>query len=58
MRKISIQNMDLEKYMSMYGYDYNEGNLFDYPIEELDYILNDTDIANLALIDNRLYEIR
>ena len=58
MRKISIQTMNLDEYMSKFKYEYNEGELFDYPLEELDYILSDTDIESLALIDNRLYELK
>lgn len=57
MRKIEITKMSEKEYMDNYGYEYSEGNLFDYPLEELDYIITDTDIEKLALINNRLYEL-
>lgn len=56
-RDIKIVKMSLEKYLSEFGLEYDEGNLFDYPISELDYIMNDTEIEVLALIGNRLYEL-
>lgn len=56
-RKINIVKIKLEEYLALYGTEYDEGNLFDYPFEELDYIVNETDINNLAIIGNRLYEI-
>lgn len=57
MRKIQIQKMTIKEYMDKYGIQYEEGELFDYPLDELDYIIEDTDIEKLALIDDRLYEI-
>ena len=57
MRKIQIQKMTIKEYMDKYSIQYEEGELFDYPLDELDYIIEDTDIEKLALIDDRLYEI-
>ena len=57
MKKLNIVTMTLNEYMKAYGEEYNDGNLFDYPIEELEYIMQDTDIEKVALIDGRLYEI-
>lgn len=56
-RKINIVKLSLEEYLAAYGVEYDEGNLFDYPFEELDYIINETEISALALIGKRLYEI-
>lgn len=56
-REVKVIKMTMEKYMEQYGEQYNEGELFDYPLEELDYIISDTDIEKVALIEDRLYEI-
>ena len=56
-REVKVIKMTMEKYMEQYGEQYNEGELFDYPLEELDYIVEDTDISTVALIGDRLYEI-
>lgn len=57
MRSVSIIMMDKEDYNNLYGKYYSDGSLFDYPLDELDYIISDTEINNLALIENRLYEL-
>ena len=49
--------MALEDYMDNCGEEYEEGNLFDYSIEELEHIMYHTNISKVALIDGRLYEL-
>lgn len=56
-RKLNIVKLTLEEYLAAHGTEYDEGNLFDYPFEELDYIINETEIDTLALIGKRLYEV-
>lgn len=56
-KQIKIIELKLEEYLAEYGLEYTEGHLFDYPLSELPYIMEETDINHLALINNRLYEI-
>lgn len=56
-RNVSVVIMSLKQYYKKYGMDYKNGDLTDYPLEELDYIIQDTDIEKVALIGNRLFEI-
>lgn len=56
-RKIEIIKLTLEEYMRENGSMYEEGNLWDYPLCELEYIIKETEINKLALIDDRLYEL-
>lgn len=56
-REIKVIQMTVVEYMKNYKEEYEEGNLFDYPLDELDHIVNDTDIEVVALIGDRLYEI-
>lgn len=55
-RNVNIKIMTKEEYMKLYEKDYNDGTYFDYPLDELEYIIQHTEINNLALIDNRLFE--
>lgn len=57
MRQVKVMIMTKEEYMNVYGDRHEEGELFDYPLEEMSYILLDTKIEKLALIEGRLYEI-
>lgn len=56
-REVKVIQMTIVEYMKSYKEEYEEGNLFDYPLDELDHIANDTDIEVVALIGDRLYEI-
>lgn len=56
-REVKVIKMSMEEYMKNHREEYEEGNLFDYPLEELDHIVNDTDIEVVALIGDRLYEV-
>lgn len=56
-RSITIVTMTIEEYRDKYANEYDDGNLFDYPLNELDHVLEDTDIEKLAFIDKRLYEM-
>lgn len=56
-REVKVVNMTLEEYMKGHKDEYDEGNLFDYPLEEIDHILNHTEIEAVALIGDRLYEL-
>lgn len=56
-REVKVIKMSIEEYMENHREEYEEGNLFDYPLDELDHIVNDTDIEVVALIGDRLYEI-
>lgn len=56
-KRLTIITMALEDYMDNCGEEYEEGNLFDYSIEELEHIMYHTNISKVALIDGRLYEL-
>ena len=56
-REVKVIKMTKEAYMNQYGNEYNEGNLFDYPFNEMDHIVNDTEITVVAFIDDRLFEV-
>lgn len=55
-RTVNIKIMTEEEYMNLYKQEYDNGTYFDYPLEELGYILESTEINSLALINNRLFE--
>lgn len=55
-RNVNIKIMSKKEYMNLYGQEYNDGTYFDYPLCELEYIIESTEINNLALIENRLFE--
>ena len=57
-RELTIIKMSFEHYMEKYGYYYEAGELWDYPLSELDYLLSETESTKFALVDNRLYEIK
>lgn len=56
-RQLKVIKMNKEDYFKKYGDAYEEGNLFDYPFNEIDHIINDTDIEVVALIEDRLFEV-
>lgn len=49
-------SMGMEEYRANYGESYDNGELWDYPIEELDYLLDRNDEMVYVLIDGRIYE--
>lgn len=55
---IKIIKMDKNEYFNKYGDKYLNGELWDYPITELEYLCNECYNSIYALIDNRLYEIK
>lgn len=58
MRILKVYKMnsnDYDRALFIRGHDKEE--LWDYPLEEIDHILNDTDIEEVALIGDRLYEL-
>ena len=57
MKELKIIEMSEEKYFELYGEQYEEGDLWDYPLDEIEYIIHNTNIEKVALINNRLYEI-
>lgn len=56
MKKLEIITMTKEEYFKEYGSDYEDGMLWDYPLEELDHLLEDGTVEVYALIEGRLYE--
>lgn len=56
-RVVQVVIMDQEEYMEKHGEEYDKGELWDYPLEELEHIIVDTDINKVALIDDRLFEL-
>ena len=57
MKNLEIIEMSEEKYFELYGEQYEDGDLWDYPLDEIEYIIHNTNIEKVALINNRLYEI-
>ena len=56
-RKIEIIAMNFDDYMEKYGYYYEAGELWDYPLSEIDYLLCESESTRFALVDDRLYEV-
>lgn len=54
---ISIVSFTLEKYMGMFKGKYDNGELFDYPMEEFNYIKENIKPTRLALVEDRLYQL-
>ena len=57
MKELKIIEMSEEKYFELYGEQYEDGDLWGYPLDEIEYIIHNTNIEKVALINNRLYEI-
>lgn len=57
MEGLLIVDMEREMYKTIFGYDYECGILWDYPLEELDYLQEEHEGMIFARLDDgRLYE--
>lgn len=54
---MQIIKMNMEEYLERFGLQYEDGELWDYPLEEMEYILENNECTKYALIENRLYEM-
>ena len=59
MRVLKVYKMTKEEYERVMFANMILGkeDLWDYPLEEIEHIVNDTDIEEVALIGDRLYEL-
>lgn len=57
MKAIIINKMDKKEYMETYGEMYDNGDLWDFPQEELSYLMENNEHKQYALIEDRLYEL-
>lgn len=53
---IRIIRMTEELYNTIYAKEIEEGSLWDYPVDELDHLLDDEENKVYALINGRLFE--
>lgn len=58
MKDIRIIKMTMEEYLATYKEEYESGEVWDYPLEELEYVIENSECKKVALIENRLYEIK
>lgn len=58
MKDIRIIKMTMEEYLATYKEEYESGEVWDYTLEELEYIIENSECKKVALIENRLYEIK
>lgn len=58
MKKLVVYQMNKEEYeRTLFAKKIDKDELWDYPLDEVDHIINDTDIEEVALIGDRLYEL-
>lgn len=58
MRILKVYQMNKEEFERViFAKELDKDELWDYPLDEIDHLLNDTDIEEVALIGDRLYEL-
>lgn len=58
MKVLKVYKITEEEYeRTLFSKGIDKEDLWDYPLEEIEHIVNDTDIEEVALIGDRLYEL-